>query len=421
MARPATGRVVVDTRWASPSYGLRFSVHGERQWIKLGTEAEGWTQERAERELVDVMALVRRGQWKSAQRVEPTHSQDVPTFHEFASEWLARRESEGLRPATLAQLRWALTDHLLGYFAPFTLDRITIAEVDRYVQAKTRKSKLGATSINRTLSVLSAVLETALEYELITGRNPARGRRRRLPTPRQTRPWLDTAEHISALLHAAKTLDSEPRSQHSQRRALLATLVFAGLRIGECLSLKWSDVDLAAGRIMVRDAKTEAGVRMVTMLPALRDELNAYAAATKHDRQALVFGTSTGAKQGATNVRRRVLAKAIDKANEQMAVDENGEPREDFEPIPATITPHALRRTCASILFAIGRTAPEVMAQLGHTDARLTLRVYARAMSQDEGEREQLKALVDGRYATGKRREAEILPATDPVGSESAA
>ena len=56
-----------------------------------------------------------------------------------------------------------------------------------------------------------------------------------------------------------------------------------------------------------------------------------------------------------------------------------------------------MRRAYASLLFALGRTAPEVMAQLGHTDARLTLRVYARAMSQDEGERERLQSLVDGR------------------------
>ena len=33
----------------------------------------------------------------------------------------------------------------------------------------------------------------------------------------------------------------------------------------------------------------------------------------------------------------------------------------------------------------------------GHTDARLTLRVYARAMSQREGEQARLQALVDGR------------------------
>ena len=66
-------------------------------------------------------------------------------------------------------------------------------------------------------------------------------------------------------------------------------------------------------------------------------------------------------------------------------------------PLPDALTLHSLRRTYASLLFALGRTAPEVMAQLGHTDARLTLRVYARAMSQDEGERDRLQTLVDGR------------------------
>ena len=39
-----------------------------------------------------------------------------------------------------------------------------------------------------------------------------------------------------------------------------------------------------------------------------------------------------------------------------------------------------LRRAYASLMFALGRPAAVVMEQLGHTDARLTLRVYARAM-----------------------------------------
>jgi hypothetical protein len=47
-------------------------------------------------------------------------------------------------------------------------------------------------------------------------------------------------------------------------------------------------------------------------------------------------------------------------------------------------------------MFAIARRAPDVMEQLGHTDARLTLRVYARAMRQSAVERDRLKALVEG-------------------------
>jgi hypothetical protein len=87
------------------------------------------------------------------------------------------------------------------------------------------------------LFTLSAVLETAVEYEVIT-RNTARGRRRRLVAPAAKRPWLDRADHIAALLDAAGQLDSQARVNRGQRCAVLSTLVFAGLRIGEALSLR---------------------------------------------------------------------------------------------------------------------------------------------------------------------------------------
>ncbi|MGZ8642121.1 MAG: hypothetical protein ACXWYF_11830 [Actinomycetota bacterium] len=45
-----------------------------------------------------------------------------------------------------------------------------------------------------------------------------------------------------------------------------------------------------------------------------------------------------------------------------------------------------------------GGEPPYVMAQLGHTDAGFTLRVYAHAMRRDEGDKERLKALVEGRH-----------------------
>jgi integrase len=57
------------------------------------------------------------------------------------------------------------------------------------------------------------------------------------------------------------------------RRPLIAVLVFAGLRLGEFQALRWGDVDLLRGTIRVRQAKTDAGVRIVHMLPILRREL----------------------------------------------------------------------------------------------------------------------------------------------------
>jgi integrase len=60
------------------------------------------------------------------------------------------------------------------------------------------------------------------------------------------------------------------------------------------------------------------------------------------------------------------------------------------------VSAHKLRHTFASILYVRGEDPPYVMAQLGHTDAGFTLRVYAHAMRRDEGDKERLKALVEG-------------------------
>jgi integrase len=318
----------------------------------------------------------------------------VPTFHEFASEWFERQKVEGgsrghgLSAAGTDDLQWRLSNHLLPAFASRRVNQITVEDVDRYRLAKVREGKLGATSINKTLSTLAAIMESAVEYELAE-RNPARGKRRRLPSTTPSRPSLDRADHIAALLDGAGKLDAEARSCRGQRRALLATLTFAGLRIGESLAVRWADVDLARGTITVRAAKTRAGVRTVNLLPILRDELADYRARLDPTPDALVFGTSTGGRQGATNVRKRVLDKAVECANERLTA-------EAVEPLPDRLTPHSLRRTFASLLFALGEPPPYVMAQMGHTTANLTLAIYARQMDRRDGEPERLRALVRG-------------------------
>jgi integrase len=77
--------------------------------------------------------------------------------------------------------------------------------------------------------------------------------------------------------------------------------------MGEATALTWQDIDLTTGRISVRDTETEAGVRLVDVLPALRDEFlsHRHANATAKARD-LVFPTPppVGATVGATRARR---------------------------------------------------------------------------------------------------------------------
>jgi integrase len=231
----------------------------------------------------------------------------------------------------------------------------------RVRRAKVAEGQIGTASINKTLTTLAAVLEQAVEHGLIE-RNPAKGKRRRVPSVIPRRTWIDRADHIEALLDGASRLDGEARRRHRQRRALLVTLTFAGLRISELLGLRWRDVDLARGTLAVRDPKTDAGMRTVDLLPVLRDELLSYRALLGDiDRDALVFATYTGGRQSESNIRRRLLAPAVEHANEALE-------RVETELLPTGLTPHSLRRTFASLLIARGEDPVYMMRQLGHTD-----------------------------------------------------
>jgi integrase len=202
---------------------------------------------------------------------------------------------------------------------------------------------------------------------------------------------LDSAEQIAAMIEAAGRLDADPGARTAGRRALIATLIYAGLRIGEATALRWGDIDLANGRISVRDAKTEAGERLVDILPALRDELATHRHAAGHaEPDTLVFPTSSGSRRDKDNARERVIRPVVAAAEELLAA--RGQP-----PLPTGVTAHKLRHTFASILYVRGEDPPYVMSQLGHTDAGFTLRVYAHAMRREDGDKERLKALVEGR------------------------
>src|SRR5262249_29767335 len=145
--------------------------------------------------------------------------------------------------------------------------------------------------------------------------------RRRLKTSKARPVHLDSAEQIQALLDAATALDEAKGSRTSGRRALIATLVFAGLRISEACELRWRDVDLAKGRITVGKAKTDAGAwREIDIRPVLRDELAAYKAGRRDAGfDDLVFTTASGTARDKDNARERVINPVVERANEQIA------------------------------------------------------------------------------------------------------
>jgi integrase len=278
MPRPTVGSITEHHGKDGRTYrSLRFTAYGKRRRVPLGRVSAA----EAESALRHVIADVERGTWKHSTTPEPPVEPESLTFHEFAEEWWTLTKDQVV-DATQADYSWRLQVHLMPYFGPLRLDAITFDTVERYIAGKLagviyedgapvdEGAPLSARSINMTLTLFGAILERAVKRRLIE-HNPARDRDLRVKERAPARSYLESAAQITALLDAAGELDRKAAKdrKHVERRAMIATLTFAGLRIGEMCSLRWRDVDLAGGWLHVGESKTDAGRRWVKLRGAL--------------------------------------------------------------------------------------------------------------------------------------------------------
>jgi integrase len=199
----------------------------------------------------------------------------------------------------------------------------------------------------------------------------------RLPAVRGRRERIASPEEAQRLLAALPERD----------RPVWATALYAGLRRGELLALRWEDVDLAGGVIHVErsyddkgrvevEPKSPAGRRTVPIVGALRDVLVEHKA--RQGRAAgLVFGSSAETPLVPSNLWRRA----------QRAWNRAG-----IEPIGL----HEARHTFASVLIAAGVNAKAITTYMGHASIQTTYDLYGKLMPGSESE---AAALVDAYLA----------------------
>ena len=169
-AKEPNGQVVERRTAKGVVYALRFRAYGKRQYLTFGSTSEGWTRGAPRRSCRTSSPTYAAGMWRRSVERGPDAPRD-PTFHEFASEWLAARAVAAAND-TVLDYRWQLTHHLLPFFAEHRLSQITIKEVDRYRRPRSVRASRRRVD-QQDARRLRQILEVAVEYELIA-RNPAR-------------------------------------------------------------------------------------------------------------------------------------------------------------------------------------------------------------------------------------------------------
>ena len=284
------------------------------------------------------------------------------TVAEFAERWTATRQH--LAQATRDHDRHLLASLILPTFAERPVASLRQSEIAAWL------SELDAAPSTRAkaLQKLSAILRLAVADGALKV-NPSDGVKR--PTVRATREGraLTDAE-VSKILEAAEQVDAS-------KATMVWLMARAGLRIGEVLALKRSDVDVAGRLLHVRASMSRReGVRPVKgregqgrTLPLsedLVDRLRVHLSGSVASIEGWLVTASRGGRVRYDNWRTRTWRRIEELAD------------------IGDVNPHDLRHTLATRLFVVdGWTVPQVQAFLGHADPRVTLKVYTHVFPED--------------------------------------
>jgi integrase len=294
-------------------------------------------------------------------------------FSGVAEEWLASKHR--LRRSSRERYRSSLDLWVFPKFGHLDLVQITadgVAELIREMEAAGASSS----SILNHLKPLNGTFKFAMRKGLI-GRNPVAlltADERRRAGQREMR-VLEPGE-IAALLAASESL-ARRKHAHYDYSLLLRTAVFSGLRLGELLGLQWKDVDFSASVLQVcRQVtprgeiiapKTRRARRRVVVAPDLATQLENHRhigdVKRNGEPNSFVFASNTGTALSSRNVVNRGFRPAAQLAR----LDQPGRPRLRF---------HDLRHCYASMMVAQGLSSTDVAAQLGHSNAGITERIY---------------------------------------------
>lgn len=306
---------------------------------------------------------------------------------EYAAKWIAERP---VTPRTADKYRRLLRLHIEPTLGEVELVDLTPARV-RSWRAGLLAEAVGPSTVAQAYRLLRAVMNTALDDELMRGRNPCRikGADKEYAAERP----VASVEQVYAIAEASKPWF----------RALVLTAAMTGLRWGELMALRRRHLDLDGGFVDVRSAvvehgrtlmvdrtKSEAGVRVVGVAAVIVAELRAHLAKwSEKGPDGRVFVGPKGATPRRSNFARAWAASLAGAAAKGV-------------PPPDGLHFHDLRHT-ANEFAASSASVKELMARMGHSTARAAL-IYQRARRDRERE---IAATVSARVemALGKRPE----------------
>ena len=311
---------------------------------------------------------------KLRRTIEETRGLDVARAGEYTvGQWLEVWFNDyamlKVRPSSHQTYRGYLDHHIKPYIGNIPLTKLSSLDLQRLykkllsdgrvdrIESKKQPKGLSAKTVRNIHQIISSALKLAVEQKLIA-RNPADG----CALPKAERKEMQTlpVEQLTSFLREAKD---------SGVFALYYIDLTTGLRRGELLGLKWSDIDLEKGDLRVQRQIGRINGKIIEMplktknayrtLPLSADAIDVLMQQRrKTGNSEWVFPSPTGGPMSPDSVL-HMLHRVLKRA---------GLPKVRF---------HDLRHTFATLALQNGVDIKTVSGMLGHFSAGFTLDTYA--------------------------------------------
>ena len=282
------------------------------------------------------------------------------TLREYIAHWQETYDRHQSRPTTYAAHNYVFKNHILPGLGDVFLSELTSEMVGEFLEERKRfgnhrpgSSGLGEETMRHIHRLLQQCLDQAIRDGLI-GDNPARAFHYSKPkkvnadvlTPLEMEDYLDAAERLGYL-------------------PMFMLALTTGIRQGELIALKWSDLDIesrtltvAENRAVVRRELVEYGsqTRTIALTPEVIDLL--IREHDKHPSSPLMFMHPATLKPYSPQMVRRMHNEIIKEAG--------------IDHIRFT----DLRHTCAILALKNGMDTKELAQMLGHYRPTITRQNY---------------------------------------------
>jgi len=298
----------------------------------------------------------------------------IRTVKDFFSYWMTTKVKIDKAPRTVESYQGVIDNHIVPVIGPKRLAMLERVDIQRMLDVVAAKEKIGPRSVENVRDVALNAFNDAIKWRMIDD-NPAK---------HTAIAKVPESDRGAITVEDAKRLFNQVKDDRFEALYIIASIY--GLRRGECLGLRWADIDTGSNMIRVRQQVVVVNnAPLITPLktrksnrdlPLLEDVANALdrrrerqaverlLAADQWREHGLIFSSTVGTPYQPANLHKRWHAHLK---------------RAGLVPVPF----HSLRHTAASFLVALNVHPRIAMEMLGHTNIKTTMEIYSHAQSDD--------------------------------------